>query len=428
MRRRRILPMAVAALALVAAACSSSKSSSSAPAATSAAASSSASSSSSAASSSGSSSSSAAAASGAPGDFAKAHYTTSLAGTCPNPVIIQTDWLPEADHGGIYQMIGGGGKMAQYTYTGPLGSTGVNLEIISGGPGLGNGVNQPSSLYAGNLVKNVTPQLAFVSETDAIAYSKQFPTTAVFATYQKSPQALLFDPTKYPTMKTIADVKAAVAGGAKLYVTSATFSYVRWLIGQGIPESAFIGGYSGDLEKFVGGAGSIINQGYSTNEIYTLEKATPTWNKPVGYVYIADLGLPFYQSSVAVATNKLAQLTPCLQKLVPIMQHAQADYLADPTEVNQVLADYNAAGLGAAFWKTPVDLNKAATDVMKSDSLIKPPAGLGVGAFDLTEVGQVISTLVPIEKAQNITSMDPSVQASAIATNQFIDNTVQLAS
>jgi hypothetical protein len=406
MRRHRLGWIALAVIALTASACSSSKkSSSSAP------------------SSAGSSS-----ASGAPGAFAKAHYTTSLSGVCPNPVIIQTDWLPEADHGGMYQMIGGGGKKSQYTYTGPLGSTGIDLEIVSGGPGLGNGANQPSSLYAGNLVKNVTPQLAFVSETDSVAYSKQFPVTAVFATYQKSPQAILFDPTKYPTMKTIADIKAAVSGGAKIYVTAATFSYVRWLIGQGIPESAFIGGYAGDLEKFVGGAGSILNQGYSTNEIYTLEKATPTWNKPVGYVYIADLGFSFYQSSVSVATNKLAQLTPCLQKLVPIMQHATADYLADPTEVNQVLADYNAAGLGAAFWKTPVALNKAATDVMKSDSLIKPPAGIGVGGFDTNLVAQVVSTLVPIDQAQNLTSLNPNVQASDVATNQFIDNKIQLSS
>ena len=27
---------------------------------------------------------------------------------CPNPLVIQTDWFPEAEHGGLYQMVGEG--------------------------------------------------------------------------------------------------------------------------------------------------------------------------------------------------------------------------------------------------------------------------------------------------------------------------------
>src|SRR6202042_1008794 len=73
----------------------------------------------------------AAAPEGGPGAFAKAHYTTPLAGVCPNPFIVQADWLPEADHGFLYEMIGAGGTSSQYTYRGPLGSTGINLEILS---------------------------------------------------------------------------------------------------------------------------------------------------------------------------------------------------------------------------------------------------------------------------------------------------------
>src|ERR1019366_664916 len=107
-------------------------------------------------------------AAGGSGAFAKAHYTTPLAGVCPNPFIVQADWLPEADHGFLYQMIGAGATSSQYSYQGPLGSTGIDLEILSGGPGLGNGVNQPSSLYVGNLVKKVTPDATFVSNDDAI--------------------------------------------------------------------------------------------------------------------------------------------------------------------------------------------------------------------------------------------------------------------
>jgi len=418
MRRRRLLFLSALTLAVgMLAACSSSKSSSSAttaaPATTAASSGSSA-----------PSSPTTAAASGAPGDFAKAHYTTSLSGICPNPLVVQSDWLPEADHGYLWQLIGGGGTESQYVYQGPLGSTGINLEILAGGPGLGNGVSQPSSLYVGNLVKRVTPDLTFESTDDAIQYSKQFPTTQVFGNYQKSPQIIIFDPSKYK-ITSIADLKSAVSNGAKIYVTSATFSYVRWLVGQGIPSSAFIGGYAGDLEKFVGGGGSVLNQGYSTNEVWTLEHNTQAWNKAVGYVYVADLGFKFYQSALTVATNKLQSLGPCLQKLIPLMQHALVDYVHNPTEVNTVIADYNNKGLGAAFWHTPADLNNAATQIMLNDKLVVPPSG-PVGTFDTATLQGLIDSLVPIFKSAGTSTLNPNVTPADIATNKFLDTSITM--
>jgi hypothetical protein len=401
MRRHFLFPVAVTALAALLASCSSGKSTTSAT------------------------TTSVAGTSG-PGSFAKANYTTKLTGICPNPIVVQADWLPEADHGFLYQMIGGGGQQSQYTYQGPLGSTGVNLEILSGGPGLGNGVSQPSSLYVGNLVKKITPTLAFVSSDDSIQYSQQFPTTAVFAEYQKSPQVIMFDPSKYK-ISSLSDLKAAAAGGAKIYVSSTTFSFVRWLEAQGIPSGSFIGGYQGDLDKFVGSGGSLLNQGFATNEIYTLEHLTTNWDKPVGYLYVADAGLPFYQSAMSVPTGKLASLTPCLQKLVPIMQHAVIDYVSNPTEINTLLADYNNKGLGAAFWHTPLDLNAAASKIMVSDHLVaNTPGTSSVGGFDLSQVGTVVSDLVGVDQSAGITTLNPNVKAADIATNQFIDPNIGL--
>jgi hypothetical protein len=356
-----------------------------------------------------------------PGSFAKSEFTTSLSGVCPNPIVVQSDWLPEADHGYLYELIGGGGNMSQYTYQGPLGSTGVNLEIIAGGPGLGNGVSQPSSLYVGNLVKSVTPMMSFVSTDDAIQYSKQYPTTAIFANYAKSPQVIMYDPAKF-NIHGLADLKMATDKGSKIYVTSETFSFVKYLEGQGISSNAFIGGYQGDLAKFVGSAGSLLNQGYSTNEVYTLEKATSNWNKPVGYAYVSDMGFPFYQSSVSVRSDKVSSLAPCLSKLVPLMQKALVDYVKNPTEVNTVLANYNDKGLGAAFWKTPAPLNDFATQVMVKDGLVTNTQGTSaIGGFDEARVSSLITSLVPINQARGITSQNATVKASDLVTNQFID-------
>ena len=40
----------------------------------------------------------------APGSFARAAYRTLLAKTCPNPLVMQLDWLPQAEHGGLFQL------------------------------------------------------------------------------------------------------------------------------------------------------------------------------------------------------------------------------------------------------------------------------------------------------------------------------------
>ena len=32
--------------------------------------------------------------------------TGALAGICPDAVVVQTDWFPEAEHGGIYELLG----------------------------------------------------------------------------------------------------------------------------------------------------------------------------------------------------------------------------------------------------------------------------------------------------------------------------------
>jgi hypothetical protein len=208
-------------------------------------------------------------------------------------------------------------------------------------------------------------------------------------------------------------------------VQSTNLSFVRWVESLGIPSSAFIGGYQGSLDKFVGSGGMLLNQGFATSEVYTLEHLTPTWGKPVGFAYLADLGFDFYQSAVAVATGKLDSLSPCLQKLVPLMQHALADYVRDPAEVNKLLADYNNKGLGAAFWHTPVDLSDAAVQVMLKDKLVADTRGTSsLGGFDIAAVGKLITELVPVFQAAGIDSANPSVKVTDIATNQFIDPAV----
>ena len=66
-----------------------------------------------------------------------------LSDVCPATVVMQQDWQPEAEHGGMYSLIGEGYTVDtdKKTVTGPLVSggvdTGVKIEVRSGGPATG---------------------------------------------------------------------------------------------------------------------------------------------------------------------------------------------------------------------------------------------------------------------------------------------------
>lgn len=362
---------------------------------------------------------------GEKGKFAKDSYTTNLKDVCPAELIVQKDWLAEAEHAAFYQLIGAGGKMSQYVYEGPLGSTGINLKILDGGPGSDQGVPYAATLYTGNSVAGVKPDMAFVSMDDAILFSEKFPVKQIVAQFEKNPQMLMFDPGKWD-IDDVEDIKAAVEEGANLYVTTKSFSYVQYLIGQGVPEDAFIEGYAGDKDKFITGDGQIINQGYASNEIYTFERETEQFNKPVGYVLIHDLGYQAYPMTLSIAADREAELAPCLEKFVPLVQQAQIDYVTSPDEINTLLAEYNDNDLGAPFWKTSLGLNAAAVDIMKSAELVGNGPDDTLGNFDLVRVQSMIDTLLPIFDENGQSGFKKDLKAEDLVTNDYVDRSIGL--
>jgi len=364
-------------------------------------------------------------ASAASSSYAATHFTTKLAGYCPSTITVQTNWLPEADHGALYELIGGKGTMTQYSYDGPLGSSGVRLDILSGGPG-DAGLETAVTLYTGNPVARVTPDLTMGSIESTILLSKKFPTVGVVSLQEHDPQVLIYDPQKFTHLDTLASFVAAAKKGAKFYVSSLNTSFVRYLIEKGIPSGSFIGGYSGDLDKFVTGGGMVINQGYSDAEVYTLEHATPSWDKPVGYTYLYKLGLNDYDEVVQVRASRLKAMSPCLKRLVPMIQRAEIDYLEHPAVVNATLARFNPK-FGASYWSTPVAASNFADHVMLTQDIVgNSDGGKGaVGAFSIGRMARVISTLLPIYASEKAGTFDPALKAGQILTNAFIDPSVK---
>src|SRR6476659_442895 len=66
-----------------------------------------------------------------------------LSGVCPKKVVIQTDWNPKSEAGGLYQLLGPNPTIdaKNKRVRGPLyadgAPTGVDVEVRSGGPAIG---------------------------------------------------------------------------------------------------------------------------------------------------------------------------------------------------------------------------------------------------------------------------------------------------
>ena len=359
------------------------------------------------------------------GSFAASAYRTPLANVCPNPLIVQLDWLPQAEHAGLFQLIGGRGKMSQGRYEGPLGSTGINMLILAGGKGIGLGDSETalSALYMGNSRAGLRPHLALVDQDSAIIFSSRFPATGVVALLEKSPMGLFWDRATYPKgFKSVADLRTfAKSGRGKIYLSTTRRTFGRYLLNNGIPRDSFQEGYNGDAETFVLNRGKWLNQGSITSEGYQFANGR-RWNKPVDFLLLSDMGYPLYPGMVSVATNRLKALTPCLQKLVPLMQRAQVDYARQPAEVNDTIFRFNEGGFSAPWWKTSRELLDAATAASLAKGIISNGPNRTLGDFNKARSDLLLSRLRP--------SLDirakPDVKTGDVATNRFIDPKIGL--
>ncbi len=360
-----------------------------------------------------------------PGAFAKEHYKTPLADVCPNPLIIQKDWLAQAEQGAMYQMIGAGGKMEVGKYSGPLGSTGIDLVILEGGSGmgLGDGETAYSALFNGNSKAGVTPHLGYQDLDNAFIYSRRFPVVGVVTPLDKALQGLIWDKGTYPDgFHSLDDIKKfADSGKGKIYVSNTKRTFGLYLAESGVNPEALVQGYRGDLENFVGNNGTWLNQGFVTSEVYKLSNGA-NWGKPVDAVAVSDIGYPNYTGMLAVAKPRLDELAPCLEKLVPIVQQAQVDYLTDPAEVNGLIVAFNDGNFSTSFWKTPAGLNDFAVKRLIEIGGVGNGGNDTLGDFDMDRVAKMAAIVKPWldERA------DPDVKPEDVVTNRFIDPKIGL--
>lgn len=357
------------------------------------------------------------------GPSSAAAVKTDLSKVCPATIVFQTDWNPEADHGQLYEMVGPNPTVDadKKIVTGDLYSqgapTGVKIEIRSGGPAIGY-QTVSSQLYSD---KSIT--LGYISTDEAVQFSDKFPTTAVMAENDTSPQMIMWDPSVYPNVKTIKDLSAALKPGATVrYFNGA--AYMSYLTGAGILKPSQIdGSYDGTPAKFVADKGISGQQGFATAEPYIYENEVPAWGKKVAFQTINDAGYPIYPEALSVRSGDLSSLSDCLKKLVPVLQQADVDYFKSPAAANKLIVDlvtqYNN---GWVYDEKVADYGVAE---MKKLKIATDGDNGYVGDMDEARISKIISIDTPIFTATG-SAPKSGLKPSDLYTNEFLDKSISL--
>jgi hypothetical protein len=352
-----------------------------------------------------------------PASAAPAGDAVNLAEVCPNPIVIQTDWDPESEYGVYYHLLGPNPKIdtKKKLVSGPLVAsgkdTGVQVEVRTGGPSIGF---EPVS---SQMYKDPDITLGQVSTDEAIRFSAKQATLGVIAPMEISPFMIMWDPATYPQFNTIADI--GKTDTKVLYFEGDT--YMAYLTGTNVLKKSQVdGSYDGKPGNFVAADGKVAQAGFATSEPYIYEHEVRQWAKPVKYALVNEAGYPFYPQALSIRAADKDKLAPCLKKLVPIVQRAQVDYLANPDKTNELVLElvkqYNDG------WVYTEGLAKYAIDKMRSD-FVKNGSDQTLGNFDNARVQRMIEIVTPIFTAQN-QPPKAGLKPEDIATNEFIDTSI----
>jgi hypothetical protein len=341
-----------------------------------------------------------------------------LSGVCPANVVLQQDWQPEAEHGSMYSLVGpdytidSGAKSVTGSLVAQGVDTGVDVEVRPGGPNVGF-QPVPALMYLDDTIV-----LGAVTTDAAISGAAEQPTVAVASTMTVSPQILMWDPESHPGMTTIREVAAT---GVPV-VTSGDI-LPALLASQGIMQmSQSDTSYEGTPARFVSDP-TILQQGFATAEPYLYQNEIAEWGRPVSFEPLANYGFSVYPEALAVRADKLEQLRPCLQKLVPIMQQSQIDYLKNPAPTNRLIVELVEAY--QTGWTYSAGVADFSAKAQVEQGFVKNDPASGVfGQLDPARMQQIVGTFGPILQSQGTITTVPD--PSSLYSNEFIDPSIKM--
>lgn len=337
-----------------------------------------------------------------------------LADVCASPVVVQTDWYPQAEHGGVYELLGddytvdaqNGSTIGSLVFQGT--DTGVDLEIRAGGPFIESPV--VTELFLDDAIT-----FGFVGSDVALSRYGEAPTLAVFNALVINPQVILWNASKHPAVSTIAEIAKEVSAVSVF----GDRPYMRYLVSQGVVASDKVDtNYKGSLML---ATDDIAHQGFATSEPFryaNLESGAID----TAYQLVHDAGWTSYPQNLAINKLRLEALRPCLAKLVPMMQQAQIDFVTSPDRTVATILDV-VTQLDTT-WSQSAELANYAVATMKQLGIVGNGDTPTFGDFESPRLDDFITRAVPILREQGLAI--PELAARDIATNEFLNPDISL--
>jgi hypothetical protein len=345
-----------------------------------------------------------------------------LAGVCPNPVVIQTDWYPESEYGATYNLVGDGYKVdtKRKLVRGPMvvegKATGVDVEVRSGGPAI-DFARISEQMYTD---REIT--LGYVNTEQVAQLYAKSPTLSVAAPMDISPGVVMWSPDRHPDWNTMVDI--GQDDSAKVLVTADDL-FPQYLVGTGILRANQIdGSYDGSPSKFLDSDGKIAQGGFATSEPYVYQHDIPQWGKPIAFQLVHDTGFEAYTQAMSIRSGDKDRLAPCLRKLVPLIQRSIVEYASKPERTNaliiKLVEQYN-----DPIWVYGPELAKFSHAQQLDLGIVGNGPDQTIGNFDLERVGGVLDIVRTIFAGRR-QPLKEGLTAEDLATNEFIDPSIGL--
>lgn len=339
-----------------------------------------------------------------------------LSADCPNPVVVQTDWFPEAEHGALYNLIGEGYTVDvdNKVVRGPMvldgQSLGIDFEVRTGGPAIGF-APVTSYVYTDD---SITFGYAN-TEAQVLSY-EDAPLLSVVAPLEINPQMIMWDPATYPDVATLADLGEA---GVTINVFGGGV-FAEVFVAQGIWSADQIDpSYDGSPARFISEGGAIAQQGFASAEPYDYLNNFSDWGKEVAFQTLHDAGFQVYAATLGIRPDQKDALDACLKKIVPVFQQSVVSYVAAPEAANAVIVD--AVTQFADFWVQSPEITAWSIAQQIELGLVGNGPDATVGNMDGARIQTVIDDMAAAGMA-----VPSGLSADSLFTNEYIDSSIGL--
>jgi hypothetical protein len=338
--------------------------------------------------------------------------TTAAAGeaVCPEKLVIQTDWFPELEHGGTYQLIGTEGTISKdlVNYSGP-----VQPQYAVGGLKEIEINTIKFDKANASVLLDGEADFAYITAADVIRDASAVDMVMIAKTLDKDPQMVMWDPAQFD-IQTPEDIAAS---GAPVVHFPGT-GYIDYMIGQGyMTADQSDPSYDGSDAKFVATNGGIIQQGFATNEVFKYENEI-AWKDgapaDVDFFTVGDMGFNNYPAVITMMRSRMEELDACLTLLVPAMQQAWIDFLNDPTPIMDKMIEINEVHDG--FWGLSASINEGGFALVESDGYaVNSPDGTYC-SLDEARMQELYDTVKPLYDEQGV---EIAADVASVYTNKY---------